>query len=371
MWVGLALLWGCAPAYAVETKPVMQPVLTPPAPNADTPAVKMPSLMAHAPQGRDVAQVDDEGLIVPLASGDKLPPAEFLRQFSSFLDNPTVPQPIPPHLFQNFWLQWGMVTTRYKPDGGELRFTYANKIAAEALATGEYPFPEGSVLAKIGAKAMLDPGFSSSLVPGSIERVQVMLKKANDPNARDGWVYALYTQKYRGQLTKDEINACQACHLLVPERDMVFSQPFPTAFGATLANMTAAEPFVDKFKLVALEKLKPALQDIVRQQKPVPTQVMLLEMPTFSGTIFESREITMRLTRKNKIPYVLTSPDGAEFLINILDGDKGCVNAYNTVSNPPPINWKAVVGQPQPRPPPRLKDGKPMTTMRHNCLVEQ
>jgi hypothetical protein len=331
-WVGLAMLLGSVPVYALETKPVTRPVLTPPAPNANTPAVKMPP---------SASRMDDEGLIVPLASGDRLPPAEFLRQFSSFLDQPTVPQPIPPHLFQNFWLQWGMVTTRYKPDGGELRFTYANKIAAEALATGEYPFPEGAILAKIGAKAMLDPGFSSSLVPGSIERVQIMLKKANDPNARDGWVYALYTQKYRGQLTKDEINACQACHLLVPERDMVFSQPFPTAFGATLANMTAAEPFADKFKLVALEKLKPALQDIVRQQKPVPSQVMLLEMPTFSGTIFESREITMRM------------------------------NAYNTVSNPPPINWKAVVGQPQPRPPPMMKDGKPMTIMRHNCLVEQ
>lgn len=267
----------------------------------------------------------------PMTKAETLPPAEFLRRFDMFLDKPSVAQPIDPELFRHFWEKWGLVTTRYKPDGEEMRFTYANKLAAETLAKGDYPFPEGAVIAKIGAKAAHDPSFNSSIVPGSIVRIQVMLKKANDPNAHDGWVYALYAPKYRGALTAAESQACHACHLMVPERDMVFSQPFPVAFGATLATMPDDQPFADKFKPVALAALKPGIRAALEQHKPIPEKIQLLEMPTFSGTLFESREILNRLARKHWQAYVLSAPDGRQFLISLPDATGGCVVSINTV----------------------------------------
>ncbi len=258
-----------------------------------------------------------------------MPAAEFLRRFDLFLDKPSVTQPIDPALFRHFWEKWGLVTTRYKPDGEEMRFTYANKLAAETLATGQYPFPEGAVLAKIGAKAVHDPGFSSSIMPGSIVRIQVMLKKASDPNALDGWVYALYAPKFRGALTAAESQACHACHLMVPERDMIFSQPFPIAFGATLAAMPDDQPFADRFKLVDLVTLKPGVRTALAKHQKAE-KVQLLEMPVFSGTLFESREILNRLARKHQQAYVLSAPDGRQFLISLPAGE-GCVVSINTV----------------------------------------
>lgn len=294
---------------------------------AGEPPVAAVQRPAHPPVGGDTPlDVND-----PLSRAETLPAAEFLRRFDFYLDKPAAPQPIDPELFRHFWEKWGLVTTRYKPDGEEMRFTYANKLAAETLAKGSYPFPEGSVLAKIGAKAVHDPGFSSSIMPGSIVRIQVMLKKANDPNAQDGWVYALYAPKFRGALTAAESQACHACHLMVPERDMIFSQPFPVAFGAALATLPDDQPFADKFKPMPLQALKPGVRAVLEQRSLAGATVQLLEMPTFSGTLFESREILNRLARKQRQPYVLSAPDGRQFLISLPDTDGNCVVAINTV----------------------------------------
>ncbi len=337
-----------------------------------TPALALePKPAATPPELASDVQLD-QTLIDPAIRPDSLPPMEFLRRFSTFLDKPTVPQPIDPALFKDFWLKWGLVTTRYKPDGEELRFTYANKIAAEALAKSEYPFPEGAVLAKIGAKAVHDPGFNSSLVPGPIMRIQVMLKKTNDPNARDGWVYALYTAKYRGALTGDEINACHACHLMVPDRDMVFSEPFPVAFGATLAAQPAEEPLSDKFIATPLDKLKPVIKETLAQQQPAVTgKVMLLEMPLFSGTLFESREILARLVRSKGQTHIISSPDGSIFAIYVPDAKApGCLTIINTIegSMPLPITMPGL--RPRPQPPVHADaGGKPPTATRRSCAT--
>lgn len=287
-------------------------------------AAEVPAAPARAP----VVQADDPA--DPLHRAETMPPVEFLRRFDTFLDQPSVAQPIDPELFRHFWEKWGLVTTRYKPDGEEMRFTYANKLAAETLATGQYPFPEGSVLAKIGAKAAHDPGFSSSIVPGSIVRIQVMLKKANDPNAHDGWVYALYAPKFRGALTQAESEACHACHLMVPERDMVFSQPFPIAFGATLATLPDDQPFAAKFKPADVAALKPGVRTVLEKHQ-VTGKVQLLEMPVFSGTVFESREILNRLARKQQQAFVLSAPDGRQFLISL--PESGCIVTIATVDS--------------------------------------
>lgn len=308
---------------------------------AETTSAK-PAPALAAPTAAKITPPDGIPLIDPARNPEKMPPHEFLAAFSTFLENPTAPQPIAPEKFQDFWLRWSMITTRYKPDGEELRFTYTNQIAAEALAKGHYPFPEGAVLAKIGARAVHDPGFNSSLIPGSIARVQVMLKDKTHPEAQDGWVYALYTPKYRGALTKDEREACHSCHLMVPERDMVFSQPFPTAFGAALASAAAAEPFADKFKPVALAKMNAPLQKLLRQQAKPPETIMLLEMPSFAGTLFEMREIVSRLTRQTGKPHAVSAPDGKVFLVNLpAKSPNGCLTVIHTLDAPAPATSPA------------------------------
>jgi hypothetical protein len=290
------------------------------------------------PLSSDVA-IDQSFTSSDMAKPDAVTAPEFLRRLDAFLDAPTVTQDIDPKAFRNFWRQWQLVTTRYKPDGAELRFVYANKIAAAALATGTYPFPDGAALAKIGARAVHDPLFDSSLIPGSIGRVQVMLRKPNDPNARDGWVYSLFTSEYRGHLTSAEINACQACHELAKSRDSVFSQPFPGVFGAAANQTDAAALFADKFKPVAVDHLSQFLRETMQQEAPAVKSVMLLEMPAFIGSMFEAREIVARLAREKQSPYVFSAPAGNIFIIDI-PTDQDCIQSIHTVGKPQPTGLR-------------------------------
>ncbi len=244
------------------------------------------------------------------------PGVAFLDRLQSWMDSSPSTQDIDPKLFKDFWLKWELVTTRYKTDNEELRFIYVNKIGADALAKGIYPFPEGTVFAKIGSHAAHDPIFDSSLIPGRIVRVQVMLKKTGDPKARDGWVYSLYMLNHApGQLTTDEIDACQACHVVAKSRDMVFSQPFPSPFGAAPAREDVSSNFQQSFKKTATNKLSAKLRELVRQLSPNTQTVMWRNMPAFIGTLDESREVLAGFARTSHFVYALASADEKDILI--------------------------------------------------------
>lgn len=128
--------------------------------------------------------------------------------------------------YGDFTKKWNLVTVRFRQDSHEMRFTYANPAAWEALNKGVLPLPEGSVFAKIGFKAGVDPAFTSSIVPSGSRRFQFMVKNSKKYQETNGWGYALFDSD--GGLFPGEVktvsNSCHACHKLVPERDYVFSE---------------------------------------------------------------------------------------------------------------------------------------------------
>ncbi len=128
--------------------------------------------------------------------------------------------------YGDFTKKWNLVTVRFRQDSHEMRFTYANPIAWEALSKGVLPLPEGSVFAKIGFKAGVDPAFTSSIVPSGSRRFQFMVKNTKKYQDTGGWGYALFNSE--GELFPGDVktvsNSCHACHKLVPERDYVFSE---------------------------------------------------------------------------------------------------------------------------------------------------
>lgn len=248
-----------------------------------------------------------------------MPARFFLRELEAVLANADKAKGrnIDPALFKDFWLKWELVTTRYKPDGQELRFIYVNPIGAEALAKGLYPFPEGTVFAKIGAHAEHDPLFDTSLVPGAIARAQIMLKNPQDPQAIDGWVYDLYaTPPFEERLTHVESESCAACHAIAKPRDFIFALPFPTMLGVTSTPLELA-PFRDKFHATPVEKLPADARQAIATDSPQAKSAMQLVMPTFAGTLFEARELLANFARTSRLPYVLNSPDEKKILIAI------------------------------------------------------
>ena len=256
-------------------------------------------------------------------------PRKFLSTMRQFWEHPDRPQDIPPRLFADFWLKWEMVTTRFKPDGQELRFVYANQLGAYALAddvppNDVKPFPTGTVFAKIGAGAVHDTLFDNSLVPGDIHRIQVMWKNPADANARDGWVYSLYLPGGRtmGHLTNDEIEACHACHVLAKSRDMVFSVPFPGSEGAVPARLQPLDGstnFKQTFTETGLDMLSPQELHILMEQRPDTKKIYLRRMPAFDGTVAEAREVLAAFARDSQMPFVLANKDSSHVLLAVPD----------------------------------------------------
>ena len=129
--------------------------------------------------------------------------------------------------YGDFTQKWKLVTVRYRQDSKEMRFTYANQIAWDAIRQGTAVYPDGSVFAKVGFKSEVDHAFSSSIVPSGARRFQLMVKNSKKYTDTDGWGYALFQSN--GDLFEGDVKtvtqSCHACHKLVPERDFVFSEP--------------------------------------------------------------------------------------------------------------------------------------------------
>lgn len=129
--------------------------------------------------------------------------------------------------YGDFTKTWKLVTVRYRQDTHEMRFTYANDVAWEHLNKGSSDYPKGSVFAKVGFKSGIDPAFNSSIVPNGARRFQYMVRDKDKYADTDGWGYAVF--KSDGTLFDGDVKAnstaCNACHRLVPERGLVFSEP--------------------------------------------------------------------------------------------------------------------------------------------------
>src|SRR4051812_40536000 len=89
--------------------------------------------------------------------------------------------------FRDFEKKWHLVTVRYRKDTAELRFTYANDIAWEALNRHSLDYPEGAVFGKIGVATQSDLSFASSSVPSGARRYQFMVRNKEKYQDTNGW----------------------------------------------------------------------------------------------------------------------------------------------------------------------------------------
>jgi len=128
--------------------------------------------------------------------------------------------------FGDFQKNWHLVTVRFRQDTNEMRFTYANDLAWDTLKAGKVDFPNGAVFGKVGVMTKPDPAFVSSVVPGGARRIQFMVRDVKKHSRDDGWGYALFD--VQGKVFPDHgrqaVQACVACHHIVPDRGFVFSQ---------------------------------------------------------------------------------------------------------------------------------------------------
>ena len=233
--------------------------------------------------------------------------------------------------FPDFENKWNLVTVRYRKDIGELRFTYANPQAWQALMNKSVDYPDGSVFAKIGMLTIDDSAFPSSMVPAGAKRFQFMVKDKKKYPDTDGWGYALFDAT--GVTLNEEPNAksvaCHACHKIVPDRGFVFSEPaainpFVNKYRATHANEQNRLNFRDG---TAVE-LPPELQEkLPRGTSKLRFLTGDIQKNLFEGTLNEIRPALAVESLKFGLPAILLSADKRSFslVFTASTPEKGCL----------------------------------------------
>lgn len=234
--------------------------------------------------------------------------------------------------YEGFEDKWKFVTVRYRSDTGEQRFTWGNDIAMKALEAGGTEYPDGAVFAKIGFATEKDPDFHSSLVPSGSKRYQFMVRDKKKYASTGGWGYALFDGNkvtYDGDPVA-QAQACYACHLLVPHKGQVFSQPMRiSAFAAKIpppAEMKEAVVSKVKFETLPYKKLP----DVVRRSLPesfksVRSVTGSLRENVFRGTIDEIRPSLIEEVKRSGLPAALVAAKDTQFAAVYADSSvKNC-----------------------------------------------
>ena len=190
----------------------------------------------------------------------------------------------------NFATKWKLVTVRFREDSNEMRFTYANDLAWEALKALRPNYPDGAKFGKVSYFAEGDPAFPSSKVPGGVTRYQLMVKNRKAYKNTDGWGYALFSPQ--GGLFNEPVEqktmACVTCHRIVPERDFVFSRNLDRDSRDPrdrVAKNAARTQIL--FKGKTPEDFPATLRQLLTKNEAIESLEGPLQQHAFSGTLDE------------------------------------------------------------------------------------
>jgi hypothetical protein len=128
---------------------------------------------------------------------------------------------------------WPTVAPSYRTDQKEVRTIVANDTMIRAYKSGipgnGKPFPDGSIIVKIGWSERPNPKFPPAMEPDVLKRVEFIIKdSARFPNT-SGWGYARFVYDARTSTFtpygKDASFGmeCYGCHTLVREKDFIFT----------------------------------------------------------------------------------------------------------------------------------------------------
>lgn len=219
--------------------------------------------------------------------------------------------------YKDFDKKWTPVTVRFREDSKEERFVFANDLAYAVLKEHRIDYPDGAVLAKIGAKTEVDPLFASSRIPTTIQRIQFMVRDKKKYASTNGWGYAIFEEngKPMGDDPKNLPPVCFACHQLAASRGDVFSIPVTWRATGAFKPLNPLNPslkFVEKKSSElprGMAKLIPAefkVVDCVDSKTSITKNI-------FSGTLNEMKPQLLLIASQRHRPACLISFDQKYF----------------------------------------------------------
>jgi len=129
---------------------------------------------------------------------------------------------------------WQVVAPSIRTDKNEIRIILGNDALVKAYKDGvpenSKPFPDGSVLVKIGYSERKSADFPAAIEPDVLQRVEFMIKDAKRFKNTNGWGYARFVYDAKAKTFspygKDAAfdQECNTCHIIVKMRDYVFTR---------------------------------------------------------------------------------------------------------------------------------------------------
>jgi hypothetical protein len=128
---------------------------------------------------------------------------------------------------------WQVVAPSYRTDNKELRIILGNPVMINAYKNGipgnGKPFPDGSIIVKIGWSERQSPVFPPAFEPDVLKRVEFIMKDTKKFPDTNGWGYARFVYDAKTSTFtpygKDASFAqeCHQCHTIVKAKDFIFT----------------------------------------------------------------------------------------------------------------------------------------------------
>jgi len=249
--------------------------------------------------------------------------------------------------YKDFATKWELVTIRFRKDTGEMRLTYGNKLAVDALKKGSTQYPDGAVFAKTGIHTSSDPQFVSPVVPNEIGRFQYMVKMNIHYAWNGGRGYALFDAngKTFPENQKATQDACYACHTIVENRGDVFSEPFDFVKNTKFPSHAEKPSMKIKFEWKETKSLPDNISTHIPSSIPKIRSVenSILRKNLFQGTLDEMKPILEEESKVSKTPVLFMSDDNKRFVIVIPKTSEECMEmgSYEIISTD--MNNKPIV----------------------------
>jgi len=128
---------------------------------------------------------------------------------------------------------WQVIAPSYRTDNHEVRIILGNTVMIKAYKEGipgnGKPFPDGSIIVKIGWSERKSPVFPAAFEPDVLKRVEFIVKDSKRFPDTSGWGYARFvydvTTSTFAPYGKDASFAqeCYQCHTIVKAKDFIFT----------------------------------------------------------------------------------------------------------------------------------------------------
>lgn len=124
------------------------------------------------------------------------------------------------------YIDWLTLSASHRLDKKLVRSILGNDIAIKAARTGKTaPWPDGTIIAKVGWKEKIDPNWPQAIVPGEFAGAEAMVKDSKKFAETGGWGFGQWVDAKLVMHDKEKSATCFACHTPMKDADYVYTVP--------------------------------------------------------------------------------------------------------------------------------------------------